>query len=113
MNCPKKLRTGRPIRKNKQNTKGQWRSQITVAKPIQERPAAPEHRLGLGHQGGDLIIGAKLSQVATLVDRTSRFLTMVRLPSRHTTTVIPALVLAYQRIDTRLHGTLTWDRGME
>ncbi|TYB52350.1 hypothetical protein FXF59_25060, partial [Microbispora tritici] len=34
---------------------------------------------------------AKNSQVATLVDRKSRYLTMVALPSRHTTTVIPAL----------------------
>ncbi|MEU1409589.1 helix-turn-helix domain-containing protein [Streptomyces sp. NPDC005728] len=35
----KRLRTGRPIRKNKRHTvKGQWRSQITDARPIGERP---------------------------------------------------------------------------
>jgi IS30 family transposase len=110
----KKLRTGRPIRKNKHSTtKGQWRSQIIGAKPIEDRPAAAEHRQFLGHQEGDLIIGSKVSQVATLVDRKSRFLTMVKLPSRHTTTVIPALTVAYQRMDPRLRATLTWDRGME
>lgn len=110
----RKLRTGRPIRKNKKNSvKGQWRSQIIGARPIEERPAEATHRLTLGHLEGDLIVGARNSQVATLVDRASRFLTMVALTSRHTTTAIPALVQAYARMDERLHGTLTWDRGME
>ncbi|WP_051501501.1 IS30 family transposase [Nesterenkonia sp. AN1] len=110
----RKLRTRRPIRKNKKNTvKGQWRSQIINARPIEDRPAVAEGRSALGHQEGDLIIGAKASQVATLVDRKSRFLTMVKLQSRHTAAVIPALTEAYARMDTRLHGTLTWDRGME
>ncbi|WP_207922726.1 IS30 family transposase [Micromonospora sp. KC606] len=68
-----KLRTGRPIRKNKKNTvKGQWRSQITKARPIEERPAAADARSELGHLEGDLIVGVKNSQAATLVDRKSR-----------------------------------------
>ncbi|MEW2477541.1 IS30 family transposase [Micromonospora gifhornensis] len=109
-----KLRTGRPIRKNKKNTvKGQWRSQITGARPIEERPAAADARTELGHLEGDLIVGAKNSQVATLVDRKSRYLTMVALPSRHTTTVIPALQQAFSVMEARLLSTLTWDRGME
>ncbi|MGC4806102.1 IS30 family transposase [Micromonospora sp. DT233] len=109
-----KLRTGRPIRKNQKNTvKGQWRSQITGARPIEERPAAADARTELGHLEGDLIIGAKNSQVATLVDRTSRYLTMVALPSRHTATVIPALQQAFSLMDPRHLSTLTWDRGME
>ncbi|MFG1892258.1 IS30 family transposase [Micromonospora sp. NPDC049051] len=95
-----KLRTGRPIRKNKKNTvKGQWRSQIVGARPIEERPAAADARTELGHLEGDLIVGAKNSQVATLVDRKSRYLTMVALPSRHTATVIPALQQAFSLMD--------------
>lgn len=109
-----KLRTGRPIRKNKRNTvKGQWRSQIIGARPIEERPAAADTRTEFGHLEGDLIVGAKNSQIATLVDRKSRYLTMVALPSRHTTTVIPALQRAFSLINHRLRNTLTWDRGME
>jgi IS30 family transposase len=110
----RKLRTGRPIRKNKRHTvKGQWRSQIIGARPIDERPAAADQRSTLGHLEGDLIVGANNSQIATLVDRKSRFLTMVALTSRHTTTVIPALQQAFTRMDRRLVSTLTWDRGME
>jgi transposase, IS30 family len=110
----RKLRTGRPIRKNKRNTvKGQWRSQITGARPIEERGAEAADRLALGHLEGDLVIGAKNSQIATLVDRKSRYLIMVAASSRHTTTVIPALVRAYARMDPRLRRSLTWDRGME
>ncbi|MFB7137848.1 IS30 family transposase [Streptomyces sp. NPDC056237] len=110
----KRLRTGRPIRKNEHHTvKGQWRSQITDARPIEERPRAAEDRSESGHLEGDLVIGSNNSQVATLVDRKSRFLTVVKLASRHTTVVVPALVETYERMDPRLRSTLTWDRGME
>jgi IS30 family transposase len=110
----KRLRTGRPIRKNKRHTvKGQWRSQITDARPIGERPESAEDRSTLGHLEGDLVIGSNNSQVATLVDRKSRLLTIVKLASRHTAVVVPALIEAYTRLDPGLHATLTWDRGME
>jgi IS30 family transposase len=110
----KRLRTGRPIRKNKRHTvKGQWRSQIIDARPIEHRPEAAEDRSALGHVEGDLVIGSNSSQVATLVDRKSRFLTIVKLASRHTTVVVPALVETYAGLDPRLCETLTWDRGME
>jgi IS30 family transposase len=109
-----RLRTGRPIRKNKRHTvKGQWRSQITDARPIGDRPEEAEDRSVLGHMEGDLVIGSNNSQVATLVDRKSRLLTIVKLASRHTAVVVPALVDAYARLDPRLRVTLTWDRGME
>ncbi|WP_327008011.1 hypothetical protein OHA72_12480 [Dactylosporangium sp. NBC_01737] len=65
-----------------------------------------------GHLEGDLIIGAKNSQVATLVDRKSRFLTMVALTSRHTKTVIPPLQQAFARMD-ELPSTLTADTGVD
>lgn len=110
----KRLRTGRPIRKNKRHTvKGQWRSQITDARPLEQRPQTAEDRSELGHLEGDLVIGSNNSQVATLVDRKTRFLTVVKLASRHTNVVVPALAETYTRMDSRLRGTLTWDRGME
>ncbi|MFI0206888.1 IS30 family transposase [Streptomyces sp. NPDC016734] len=70
----KRLRTGRPIRKNKRHTvKRQWRSQIIDARPIEERAQAAEDRSESGHLEGDLVIGSKNSQVATLVDRKTRW----------------------------------------
>ena len=99
-----KLRTGRPIRKNKHNSvKGQWRSQITGARPIEQRGPEADARLALGHLEGDLIIGGKTSQVATLVDRKSRYLFLVAARSRHTNTVDPALIAAPQG-DSRAAG---------
>lgn len=110
----KRLRTGRPIRKNKRHTiKGQWRSQIIDARPIEHRPATAEDRSELGHLEGDLVIGANNSQIATLVDRRSRYLVIVALRSRHSSVVGPALADAYANLDPRLRGTRTWDRGME
>lgn len=109
----KRLRTRRPIRKNKHHTvKGQWRSQIINARPIEDRPADAEDRSVLGHLEGDLIVGPN-SPVATLVDRKSRFLIMVELASRHTSVVVPELITAFTRLDPSLKRTLTWDRGME
>ncbi|NMM92591.1 IS30 family transposase [Rhodococcus sp. SRB_17] len=110
----KRLRTRRPIRKNKRHTvKGQWRSQIIDARPIEDRPASAEDRSVTGHLEGDLVIGSKNSQVATLVDRKARYLTIVQTPTRHTTSVVPALVREYGRMDPALCRSLTWDRGME
>ncbi|MCT9004593.1 IS30 family transposase [Streptomyces rhizosphaerihabitans] len=80
---------------------------------MEERPQAAEDRSESGHLEGDLVIGSNNSQIATLVDRKSRFLTVVKLASRHTTVVVPALAETYERMDPRLRSTLTWDRGME
>lgn len=110
----KRLRTRRPIRKNKRHTvKGQWRSQIIDARPIEDRPATAEGRSVIGHLEGDLVIGSKNSQIATLVDRRARYLTIVATSTRHTTSVVPALVREYARMHPVLCRSLTWDRGME
>jgi len=105
-----KLGTGRSIGKNKKNVVKGRCSQIKDARPIGERPALADERATLGHLEGDLIIGSKNSQVATPVDRKSRFLILVALRSRHTATAIPPLTRAYSHMDKRLRGTLTWDR---
>ncbi|MEV4130521.1 IS30 family transposase [Nocardia sp. NPDC049707] len=110
----KKLRTGRPIRKNKRHTiKGQWRSQIIGARSIEDRPTDAEDRSVAGHLEGDLVIGGTVSQIATLVDRKTRYLTIVQLADRRTGTVVAALIDRYARMHPSLRRTLTWDRGME
>ncbi|MCD2158388.1 IS30 family transposase, partial [Rhodococcus cerastii] len=66
-----------------------------------------------GHRVGDRVIGSKNSQVATLVDRRARYVTIVQTPSRHTTSVVPALVREHGRMNPALCRSSTWDRGME
>lgn len=112
----KRLRTGRPIRKNKRHTvKGQWRSQITDARPIEQRPQAAEDRSESGHLEGRS--GDRLEQQpgrhAGRPEVTVPHGRETRQHSRHTTGFVPALAEAYERMNPRLRSTLTWDRGME
>jgi transposase, IS30 family len=69
----------------------------------------------VGDWEGDLIVG-RLSQsaIATLVDRTSRFVKLVHLPRNHTAeTVRDAVVAAVGDLPADARRTLTWDQGAE
>ncbi|WP_373065486.1 IS30 family transposase [Gemmatimonas sp.] len=108
------LRTRRRLRRSKcATTKGQTRGQIVGAVSIAERPACIEDRTIPGHWEGDLLSGARNSHIATLVERTSRYVQLVRVSGKDTTTVVSALIRAVQRLPDGLMETLTWDRGLE
>ena len=108
------LRTRRRLRRSKRaTTKGQTRGQIVNAVSIAERPACIEDRTIPGHWEGDLLSGARNSHIATLVERTSRYVQLVRVSGKDTTTVVSALIRAVQRLPDGLMETLTWDRGLE
>jgi IS30 family transposase len=72
-----------------------------------------EDRAVPGHWEGDLIAGAGNSHIATLVERQSRYLMLVRVLGKDTTTVVRALRRRVQRLPRGLMASLTWDRGME
>jgi transposase, IS30 family len=86
---------------------------IVDAVSIRERPATADDRAVPGHWEGDLLVGAHHSHVATLVERRSRYVCLIRLAGRDTQTVVRALTQHVQRLPEGLMATLTWDRGYE
>jgi len=109
-----KLRSGRTMRKGKRSsTDGQRRGQIIDAVSIRQRPAEVETRLKPGHWEGDLIAGSRNSHIATLVERFSRYVVLVRVPGKDTESVVTALVEKVRQLPHGLFQSLTWDRGTE
>jgi IS30 family transposase len=59
------------------------------------------------------LVGSSGSAVATLVERSSRFVVIVKVPNRRTETVVTALTKAVRKLPAALRRSLTWDRGLE
>jgi IS30 family transposase len=108
------LRSQRAIRRSRHSSqKGDGRGQIKDMVSIRERPAAVEDRAVPGHWEGDLLIGTNNSQIATLVERHSRYLMLAKVPNKNTETVINALIRQAHKLPSELYKSLTWDRGKE
>src|SRR6202166_2958777 len=89
------------------------RGQIVDAISIRERPAEIEDRAIPGHWEGDLLSGSKNSHIVTLVERHSRFTTLLKVPSKDTAVVVAALTRHARKLPAVLRRSLTWDRGLE
>ena len=89
------------------------RGQIAEAISIRERPAEIEDRAVPGHWEGDLLSGSKNSHIVTLVERHSRFTTLLKVPSKDTAVVVAALTRHARKLPATLRRSLTWDRGLE
>jgi len=108
------LRRTRTMRRGRGHTqKTATHGRITGTVSIRERPASVEDRAVPGHWEGDLIIGSNNSQIATLVERHTRYVMLVRVPSKDTKTVINALIKHAHKLPRELYKSLTWDRGKE
>ena len=108
------LRRTRRMRRSRHHTqKTADRGRISDTVSIRERPAEAEDRAVPGHWEGDLLFGSKNSQIATLVERHSRYLLIARVKSKDTETVINALIKQAHKLPRELYKSLTWDRGKE
>src|SRR6202050_5027375 len=108
------LRTKRRIRRSRHSRIFKdARGQIPEAISIRERPAEVEDRAIPGHWEGDLLRGSGNSHIATLVERHSRFVMLIKVASRDTAEVVGALSKHVRKLPTTLRRSLTWDRGLE
>ena len=108
------LRSQRTMRRpGPKKWQGDARGQIKDMVSIRERPASVEDRAVPGHWEGDLLSGPQNSYIATLVERHSRYVMLVKVPNKETETVINALIDHADKLPTELYKTLTWDRGLE
>src|SRR5271154_7062536 len=108
------LRSERRMRRSLHATvSGQSRGQIVDAVSIRQRPAEAEDRAVPGHWEGDLLHVGNNAYVATLVERRSRYVILLRVASKHTDVVVRALARKIRTLPTGLLRTLTWDRGLE
>lgn len=111
----RKLRTGRSCRRRRRRTDQRATRFVDLGTLVSRRPAEAEDRTAPGHREGDLIMGAgKRSAIATLVERSSRFMILLHLPDGRTAEhVRDALISHLECVPKPLARSLTWDQGTE
>jgi IS30 family transposase len=125
------LRTGRALRIPRARTRGRGKKFVTPEILISERPAEAEDRAVPGHWEGDLILGLNRSAIGTLVERTTRFTMLLRLPPMEGHGIEPrvkngpalaghgaeavsdAIATSIVTLPAQLRRSLTWDQGAE
>jgi len=108
------LRRTRGMRRSRHHTqKTPDHGRITGTVSIRERPAEAADRAVPGHWEGDLFFGSHNSQIATLVERQTRYVMLVRVASKDSETVVDALIKQAHKLPRELYKSLTWDRGPE
>lgn len=111
----KQLRRGRVSRKPHRQPDERRPRFIDPMNAIDNRPEAADSREDPGHWEGDLIIGALGgSAIATLVERSTRFVMLGHLGRERTAEAVrDSLVTTVRHLPASLRGTLTWDQGAE
>jgi IS30 family transposase len=108
------LRSRRIMRRGRTaSTAGQTRGQIIDAVSIRDRPTEIEDRAIPGHWEGDLLSGTRNSHIATLVERSSRFVLLGKVAGKDSDSVVSALIARVQYLPLGVTASLTRDRGTE
>ena len=108
------LRSKRTMRRSRHATAiGVGHGQIKDMVSISERPALVEDRAVPGHWEGDLIAGSGNSYIATLVERHTRYVMLVKVQNKDTESVVSGLIKQAHKLPRELYKSLTWDRGKE
>jgi IS30 family transposase len=125
------LRTGRALRVPRARARGRGKKFVTPEIMISERPAEAADRAVPGHWEGDLILGLDSSAIGTLVERTTRFTMLLRLPRMEehgqqprvhngpalaghgAEAVRDAIAATITTLPQQLRRSLTWDQGAE
>jgi IS30 family transposase len=107
------LRQGHRLRRPQARAGPGGRSHIVGAISISARPPEVAARAVPGHWEGDLLAGSANSYIATLVERASRFVVLVKVTGKDSPTVVRALIRGVKRLPQGLMTSLTWDRGTE
>jgi IS30 family transposase len=93
--------------------RGRGDARIPGAVSIAARPPGVDERAVPGHWEGDLVFGTQRAAIATLVERQSRYVLLVKPRGRETEQVVDALIGGVKRLPAHLWRSLTWDRGLE
>ena len=110
----KHLRTRRPIRRARaEGGREELRGKLASVVSIRERSAEAEDRAVPGHWEGDLLCGSHRSQIITLVERHSRFTTLIKVKDAKTESVVNALARHTRTLPQKLKRSLTWGQGKE
>jgi IS30 family transposase len=82
---------------------------------IADRPFEPTDRTIAGHWEGDLIMGRNNSSaIATLVERPSRFLLLLRVDAaQRADSLRDSLIRAFLELPEGMRRSITWDQGWE
>lgn len=108
------LRTGRGMRASRKASRsGHDRGRLRNMVSIHDRPGTIETRTEVGHWEGDLVMGRRPSAVATLVERSTRTVRLVKLGGIKGPDVRAALVQSLNGLPRSMLKSITWDRGRE